>query len=146
MFRSPCSGARGDDAIRLLPSFAAPSCIKIQGWYEVHAWGGFSRGLTSGIAGEFIVYSTSEDSESIRWQQMEVQFTVWVTSNCCYIGITPTWAAELAFLYFLHLLLLVLVDVVLKTEELWLYHDGLLEWSISTQKALMCFSAFPQLL
>ena len=35
----------------------------------------------------------------------------------------------LALLYFLYLLLLVLMGIVLETEELWLDHDGLLEWS-----------------
>lgn len=58
------------------------SFLKIQGGYKVHPWSSLSRGPLSQQKNPLAAVdsenpeSSSEEPEDIRWQQVEVKFTI----------------------------------------------------------------------
>lgn len=68
-----------EDSYRVLKSSAF---LKIQGGYKVHPWSSLSRGPLSQQENPLAAVdsenpeSSSEEPKDIRWQQMEVKFTI----------------------------------------------------------------------
>lgn len=68
-----------EDSYRVLKSSAF---LKIQGGYKVHPWSSLSRGPLSQQENPLAAVdsenpeSSSEEPEDIRWQQVEVTFTM----------------------------------------------------------------------
>lgn len=68
-----------EDSNRVLKSSAF---LKIQGEYKVHPWSSLSRGPLSQQENPLAAVdsenpeSSSEEPEDIRWQQVEVKFTI----------------------------------------------------------------------